>query len=318
MMKIDVVKMPAIGAANERTVQVRVKPRCTVEGHPGGAVYWTTPARARLLCDQQAVDIVGAESQGERPSISPAERKEIESKKVLRRTDSFPFDRFSVIHSEWKGATVVCIGGGPSITPSAFAAVDHWRRDDTSPDGAEHAETKRRRIIAINNAYEPMPRADIAYFADASWHEQHKARAPFLAFSGQKCSIEQTGDQIDDADVHLLRNDSRGGSFEGGLSKNPNALRTGGNSGYQALGLAIAAGAGRVILMGYDMHFPDGKSHWHGGHKFATGESLYKTAFCRAFLELAPTCPVEVWNASPISLLTCFPFKELSECLSLT
>lgn len=55
-----------------QTVQVRVRPNKIVDGHSGGTVYWTTPARARLLADQQAIDIIGA------PPLGPTETKPAE------------------------------------------------------------------------------------------------------------------------------------------------------------------------------------------------------------------------------------------------
>lgn len=43
-------------------------------------------------------------------------------------------------------------------------------------------------------------------------------------------------------------------------------LGAGGNSGFQALNLAAVAGASRVILLGYDMQWTGGKTHFHGDH----------------------------------------------------
>lgn len=313
---IDVVPGPGLNARpEEKSVQVRVLPRRTVEGHPPGTVYYVTPSRARLLMDQQAIEIIGMPRAGERAPIGPAETKESDAKKVFGRTDEFPFNRFSFIRPVWKGATVVCVGGGPSIrNPEDFAAVTAWRAGGALENGIEPAP--RRRVIAINNSYLPLPCADVVYFADALWHEWHCDRTEFKAHAGEKCSIEQTGEQIADANVHILRNDSKDDGFKGGLSKRPDAIKSGGNSGYQALGVAIAAGAARIILLGYDMRFIDGKSHWHGGHKTRVGEGNYSRLYTRAFRELPGNLPFEIWNATPGSLLTNFPAKTLAECLS--
>lgn len=48
----------------ERTVQVRVKRKRIVDGYASGATFFTTPARARVLMDNDAVDIVGGDVQG--------------------------------------------------------------------------------------------------------------------------------------------------------------------------------------------------------------------------------------------------------------
>jgi hypothetical protein len=56
----------------EQSVQVRVLPNKIVDGHSPGTVYWTTPARARLLLDHQAIEVIGQARSG--PSeIKPAE-----------------------------------------------------------------------------------------------------------------------------------------------------------------------------------------------------------------------------------------------------
>lgn len=47
----------------ENTVQVRVRRKRIVDGHSQGVVFWTTPTRAKLFKDQQAVDIIGDDGQ---------------------------------------------------------------------------------------------------------------------------------------------------------------------------------------------------------------------------------------------------------------
>ena len=55
------------------------------------------------------------------------------------------------------------------------------------------------------------------------------------------------------------------------LSANPFGIKTARiehyrNSGGGAVSLAIARGAKRIILLGYDMQKTGGMSHWHGDH----------------------------------------------------
>lgn len=106
---------------------------------------------------------------------------------------------------------------------------------------------------------------------------------------------------------------------QGGLAARPNALRTGLNSGYQALGLAVAAGAARIVLLGYDMHFNGEKSHWHGGHPVPVGEAMYRNVYAKYFRELVPQLRqmnIEVLNATPGSALTCFKEVSIESLLS--
>jgi hypothetical protein len=231
-------------------------------------------------------------------------------KKVFRRPEHWPYDRFSVIQSTaWAGATVACIGGGPSLSTDQCAVVQQRQR------------SHGWKCIAVNDAYKAVPTADICYFADSQWWRWHKDREEFKAFAGIKASIEQTGAEIEDDDVHMVRNAAAvatalhayGDGQTGGLSAFPNALRSGSNGGYQALGLAIAAGAARVLLLGYDMKFSGGKSHWHGGHAGArtTDDHPYRTTYTKAFEQLTLPPGVQVINCTPDSNVRCFPFQPV-------
>jgi hypothetical protein len=115
---------------------------------------------------------------------------------------------------------------------------------------------------------------------------------------------------VDDAGVHLLR-------WYGneGLSEKPNGLCGGMNSGYQAVGLAIAAGATHIILLGYDMVFPGGRSHWHNGHGVQVAEMTYRAIY-RKYMDEMPVPPgVDIVNCSPISALKAFRKEALESVL---
>lgn len=122
--------------------------------------------------------------------------------------------------------------------------------------------------------------------------------------------------QCTDDDVHMLRNAGRTDGITLGISDEPNALRTGMNSGFQALGLAIKAGAAKVILLGYDMCYsPDGKTHWHGGHNWPIPEHEYRAGYAESFKRTKFPADVEIINAIPNGLLNCFPRRPLKEVL---
>lgn len=190
---------------------------------------------------------------------------------ILRR---LPDSRYSVVERKWEGATVVLIGGGPSLTREQ---VEHVRR--------AHGQLK---CIAVNDAYLWATWADVLYAADASWHVAHtkgvdkfmlklsaaQVREKFASFAGQKCSIQCQEMNIKDDAVHILKN--KHFPIHGdGLSLDPTMLVTGRNSGYQAMNLAILAGAKTIVLLGFDGQAKDGKSHWHGGHKNPTPQAAY-------------------------------------------
>jgi hypothetical protein len=115
----------------------------------------------------------------------------------------------------------------------------------------------------------------------------------------------------------ILRDNGQPDGIIGGLAKERNALRTGQNSGYQSLGLGIAAGGTRHVLCGYDMKFRPGLSHWHGGHHFnrMSDDGSYRHNFTKHFRDMKLPAGVEVLNASPDSALACYPFVRLEDVL---
>jgi hypothetical protein len=150
-----------------------------------------------------------------------------------------------------------------------------------------------------------------------SWasFSKEEQRAAFASFSGQKVSIHNSGMQISDPAVFIMRNKDRSG-----LSEEPNSLCTGANSGYQALNLAVLAGAKRVLLVGYDMRFGAAQSHSHNGHPIKTAEACYVT-FAKNFASMLPQLKklsVEVINCNPKSAIGAFRKEDLASVLAHT
>lgn len=104
----------------------------------------------------------------------------------------------------------------------------------------------------------------------------------------------------------------------GGISTRPGTIRQGGNSGFQAVSLALHFGAARVILLGFDMQFTGGKTHWHGDHRSSRlGNPVQKRLvfWLQRFEEMAKQATVPIVNATRQSALTCFPRVDLTEAL---
>lgn len=93
-------------------------------------------------------------------------------------------------------------------------------------------------------------------------------------------------------------------------------VRTGKNSGHQALNAAVQRGAARILLLGFDMQ----GGHWHGDHPsgLANPTDLMLETWRR---NMATTVPdlrragVEVVNCSRETALTCFPRARLKDVL---
>lgn len=104
----------------------------------------------------------------------------------------------------------------------------------------------------------------------------------------------------------------------GGESTRANTIKMGGNSGFQALALALHFGASRVVLLGYDMQLgASGATHWHGDHK-RLGNPLKDRMpkWCRDFAEIPFSTRQRVVNASRVSALKCFKRAGLNDCLA--
>lgn len=160
-----------------------------------------------------------------------------------KRVKSRPLPKvmFSDVPRLCPGGTVVCIGGGPSLTQ----------------EDVDFVRGKADAVIAINDAYRLAPWADILYACDSRWWKWHRGVPKFqgLKYSLQKPSIMWKG-------VQILQN-----TGTDGLERKPNGVRTGRNSGYQAMNVAFHLGAKRILLLGYDMQIkPGGKAHWFGSH----------------------------------------------------
>jgi hypothetical protein len=235
---------------------------------------------------------------------------------ILRRRIA---DRFSEVIPAWAGETVVLIGGGPSLT-----------LDQVEQVRVAHA-AREARVIAINDAYLWAPWADVHYAADVRWHRWQdqgvakpdlgltagQARAAWSEFAGEKCSIENSTGHVDDDAVHLLRN-AHGAVNGFGLSLDPRALVTGRNSGFQALNLAVLAGAKTIILLGFDgKQGADGRAHWFGEHPEPTPAAafaIYRQAMSAAENDLE-VAGVRVLNCSPGSAIDTFPKVLLEDAL---
>lgn len=180
--------------------------------------------------------------------------------------------------SEW-----VVMASGPSMCQADADLVREWQGEG-------------RRAIAINRTYELAPWADVIYGCDdrfwKRYYEDIKTR----------CSGELWAYQ-DDPCKKFGCNKAR--------------LRsTGGNSGYQAVRLAITEfGATRIILLGFDLGRP---GHWHPEHGDGwpnpTQNNMvhWRENLRRLGIEFKE---VEIINCTRKTALECFPKMELENVL---
>lgn len=214
----------------------------------------------------------------------------------------------------WPGDTVAIIGGGSSLT----------KEDCDYVRGRAHViAIKEAGHCSLPGRVAPAPWADVLYAADEKYWRFEKG-AP--VFTGLKYSIEEfplwnrrskdpkaaPDARLSWPDIQILDN-----TGEEGLEVHPTGLRTGWNSGYQAVGLAKHLGAARIILLGFDMwKGANGHQNWFGPHPTHL-DSPYPL-FLQAFASIvAPlkSAGVQVLNCSRRTVLNAFPRVRLEDAL---
>jgi len=190
--------------------------------------------------------------------------------------------------------TLSIIASGPSLTRADVARV----------------EGSDCHIMGVNLAYTICRRLDYLYACDADFWVRH-----YHAVKGLPCKkyrLEKTLSRINYPGVEWLEND---GTL--GLSHEYPKLKTGQNSGYQALNLAYLLGYRRIILLGYDMQYSaKGKAHWHKDHDTKNPPPSLLKKWVENFDLLAPLlvdAGVTVLNATRRTALTCFERVKLTD-----
>lgn len=175
----------------------------------------------------------------------------------------------------------------------------------------------RGHVIAINNQVFAAPWAEIHYVADASWFEAYADRYNALDFKGERFC----------ASIGGLKFKARRLMLEGGEGLGRKVIRSGNNSGYQAINFAYLRGARTIVILGLDMQYgPNGEKHNHPDHgKTPAGVQLGN--FNRGMPELCiPKFAalardlraegVRVINSSRRTALTVFERMPLSDALA--
>lgn len=193
----------------------------------------------------------------------------------------------------WPGATVVCLGSGPSLTQDDVAYC-----------------RGRSRVIAIKNTIELAPWADVLYGAgaDGGGHTWWQRQGRSLEHTGLRYTLDARSHDV----ASVLKIDR-----DGGLSDDPGKLCTGHHSGYQAIGLAVHLGAAKIVLLGYDMQPTGGEHHYFGRHPH--GRGLPYDLFLYWFptiVEPLKARGVTVVNASRQTALDIFPRMRIEEALA--
>jgi len=197
------------------------------------------------------------------------------------------------VEKRWPGETFICIGSGPSLTV----------------DDVEFCRGKAR-IVAVNDAYVLAPFADCLYACDGSWWDHHKG---VPSFSGLKYGLTVKLGKW----PGVIRLSHTG---QEGFDESSSGIRSGGNSGFQAIQVAVKLGAARIVLLGYDMkRDAKGRSHFFGEHPKVLRKAMDYTTVQRYFKSLVVPMRnkgIEVVNCSRDTAIQAFPRMDLHAALA--
>lgn len=199
---------------------------------------------------------------------------------------------------DWEGGSCAIIASGPTAKKANIAVLR-----GVMP------------VIAIKENIELCPWADVVYGCDAAWWKNSQG---LPKYAGLKVAFEKTlKPQFPDikfVDIAAQKKIDRI------LTVMPGTLGSGGNSGFQAVNLAVQFGAKRILLIGFDMH-DRGGVHWYGraggmGRSNPNEENFrrWRAAF-HASMPDFESAGVEVVNATPFSSLTCFKKSTIEAAL---
>ena len=186
----------------------------------------------------------------------------------------------------WRGRTVAILAGGAGSTLEA----------------ADLIRQKGATALVVNNAFRLAPWASMLYAADKDWWN-HPANVDAKRFEGLKVSVSKVDGVLQLHNTGVAKFDP-----------DPACVRTGMNSGYQAIHVAIHAGARKVLLCGYNLTGPN----WHGPHAVGLRNSTEEFyARCRALygglVKPAAERDVDVVNCTPDSALNWFKHGKLED-----
>ncbi|UCE65938.1 MAG: hypothetical protein JSU85_13955 [Candidatus Zixiibacteriota bacterium] len=194
----------------------------------------------------------------------------------------------------WDGDDVFILGGGPSLK---LLDIDIGL-------------LKNHRVVAVNCAYR-LGQFEAMFFGDRQWLIDH---GDGLAdFGGLKVTIIK--DHIGKPGIKVLKRDNS----KYGISTDPGVLRWNYNSGACAINLAVLLGAGRIILLGFDMRKVEGRYNYHDEYSkpLKKNHDPY-SRFLKSFPAIARDLKelgIECLNATPGSALTEFPIVELEDVI---
>ena len=202
---------------------------------------------------------------------------------------------------DWSDKPVVIIASGPSAKDVNF-----------------HLLHNRARAIAINNSWQLYPSAEALFSCDYVWWKAHQG---VPEFAGMKITSDNRCFDGGDGEPRWpdLKYLKRIQGSDRLITERFGVVGWGGNSGFQAINLAVHMKAKKIILIGFDMTLEKGL-HWHGRHEGrlhnpTTGNvDRWRRVTDAAYAKLCDL-GITAYNCSPVSALVAYPKVSLEVAL---
>jgi hypothetical protein len=198
---------------------------------------------------------------------------------------------------DWRGECAAIVASGPSIKKLDLSILKD-----------------RIHVIAIKTNIDRCPWAEACYGCDAAWWIDRKGLPKYGGlkfFHG--IMAKQCADDMHRVEIEMAKDVM--------LVEQPLKLGNGGNSGFQAINLAVQFGATDIILVGFDLH-GHGELHWYGRNKWPNANNPSQSNFnrWRKGFEIAKSSldklRVNVVNTSMDSELKCFSKMSLADVMA--
>jgi hypothetical protein len=204
-----------------------------------------------------------------------------------------------IVPPRFAGTPAVILASGPSLS-----------REDIEYIRPLHALGKIC-VLGLNDTYKLCDFIDVLYFCDPRWLDSNLDLLDYTA--GELWTQDANVRKKYDGRIKRCQ-----GSSGNGLSKQPNHIHFGGNSGFQLLNLAWHFGIREMYLLGYNMGEanPGQRQHFFGPHPKPLNQSNSYKGFVGSFRNINGADKKMITNCTfPSALKGVFETKSLKEAL---
>lgn len=201
----------------------------------------------------------------------------------------------------WRGQTFFVLASGPSLTPDICDKIRGYN------------------AIVVNASFKLAPWAPVWFFIDSSIYERY--RNEVKPWPGEIITMSRTAKR--ELNKRVKRVKGEGDPTSAAPVRFPpighTAIRQGRNSGQTAIGLGIALGGTRCVLLGFDCRVVDGREHHHNEYDAHRDLDVYAREFVPAYAgwnAAANAHGVEILNCTPGSAISEFEFADLDDVLT--